>query len=154
MPPMLEQHVGVFLEFQNEEENALGIPLPAGVMRIYQEDSEGMLQFAGEDRIEHTPKDEKVTLRMGSAFDVIGDRVQKDYRRISGNTHESDYEITLRNHKDSDIVVDVIEPFSGDWRVFDASQEYEQRDARTAIFSVPVAKDGEVTLTYSVRVTY
>ncbi len=154
MPPMLEQHVGVFLEFQNEEENALGIPLPAGVMRIYQEDSEGMLQFAGEDRIEHTPKDEKVTLRMGSAFDVIGDRVQKDYRRISSNTHESDYEITLRNHKDSDIVVDVVEPFSGDWRVFDASQKFEQRDARTAIFSVPVAKDGEVTLTYSVRVTY
>ncbi len=154
MQPMLEQHVGVFLEFQNEEENALGIPLPAGVMRIYQEDSEGMLQFAGEDSIEHTPKDEKVTLRMGSAFDVIGDRVQKDYRRISSRTHESDYEIALRNHKDSDIVVDVVEPFSGDWRVFDASQEYEKRDARTAVFSVPVVKDGEAKITYSVRVTY
>ncbi|MDZ4859636.1 MAG: DUF4139 domain-containing protein, partial [Candidatus Hydrogenedentes bacterium] len=72
VPPTGEEHVGVFLEFQNKEANGLGMPLPAGVMRVYQEDSEGMLQFAGEDRIKHTPKDEKITLRLGEAFDVIG----------------------------------------------------------------------------------
>lgn len=154
VPPMIGEHVGVFLEFRNEDENALGIPLPAGVMRVYQEDSEGMLQFAGEDRIEHTPKDEKVTLRMGNAFDVIGERVQTDYEVISGNVHESEFKVTLRNHKEQDIVVDIVEPMPSDWRILSSSMEHEKRDAQTAVFSVPVKADGEATVTYRVRVRY
>jgi len=154
MPPMLEEHVSVFLEFENEEENSLGMPLPAGVMRIYQADSEGMMQFAGEDRIEHTPKDETVTLRMGKAFDVIGERLQKDYERISDRVHECAYKITLRNHKDNDIMVDVVEPMPHDWKILDTSHEFEKKDAHTALFHVPVAKDGEATITYRVRVKY
>ena len=152
IPPIKEQRVGVFLEFRNDKENRLGIPLPAGVMRIYQEDSEGMLQFAGEDRIDHTPKDEDVTLKMGNAFDVIGERVQTEYERVSPNVHESAFEITLRNHKESDVVVDVVEPMPGDWRIYDESQPYEKKDAQTAIFRVPVAKDAEAKVTYRVRV--
>ena len=154
IPPIKEQRVGVFLEFRNDKENRLGIPLPAGVMRIYQEDSEGMLQFAGEDRIDHTPKDEDVTLKMGNAFDVVGERVQTDYERVSQNVHESAFEITLRNHKESDVVVDVVEPMPGDWRIYDESQPYEKKDAQTAIFRVPVAKDGEAKVTYQVRVRH
>jgi len=154
LPPMEEERVGVFLEFRNEEANHLGIPLPAGVMRIYQEDSEKMLQFAGEDRIKHTPKDETVRLKMGMAFDVVAQRVQKDYQRIAPNVHESSYEITLRNHKESAIVVDVVEPMPGDWQILEKSQEFVKKDARTAIFSVPIAKDGEVKVTYRVRVKY
>lgn len=154
MPPMLGEHIGVFLEFQNEKENALGIPLPGGVMRVYQEDSEGMLQFAGEDRIEHTPKDEKVTLRMGNAFDVIGERVQTNYEVIASNVHESQFKITLRNHKEQDIVVDVVEPMPSDWRILSSSMEFEKRDAQTAVFSVPVKANGEATVTYHVRVRY
>ena len=154
MPPMLGEHVGVFLEFDNREANALGMPLPAGVMRIYQEDSEGMLQFAGEDRIKHTPKDETVTLRMGNAFDVIGERVQTDYRRIASNVHECRFEIILRNHKEEDIVVDIVEPMPGDWEVIVSSMEFEKKDAHTAVFHVPVRSDGEATVTYRVRVTY
>jgi len=154
IPPIKEQRVGVFLEFRNEEANQLGIPLPAGIMRIYQEDSEGMLQFAGEDRIDHTPKDEDVTLKMGNAFDVVGERVQTDYERVSQNVHESAFEITLRNHKENDIVVDVVEPMPGDWRISEESQPYEKKDAHTAIFRVPVAKDGEAKLIYRVRVRH
>lgn len=154
MPPMLGEHVSVFLDFENREENALGMPLPAGVMRIYQQDSEGALQFAGEDRIEHTPKDETVTLRMGKAFDVIGERVQTDYRRIASNVHEAAFEIVLRNHKEEDIVVDVVEPMPSDWEILFRSQEFEKKDAQTAIFRVPVPKDGEVKVTYRVRVRY
>jgi len=154
VPPMIGEHVGVFLEFCNEEDNALGIPLPAGTMRIYQEDSDGMLQFAGEDRIEHTPKDETVRLHMGNAFDVIGERVQTNYEVIAGNVHESEFKITLRNHKEQDIVVDVVEPMPGDWRILSSSMPFEKRDARTAVFSVPVKADGEATVTYHVRVRY
>ena len=151
---MPEQKVGVFLKFRNDEQNSLGIPLPGGTMRIYQEDSEGMLQFSGEDRIQHTPKDEDLRLRMGNAFDVVGERVQKDYTVIGSNVHESEYEITLRNHKESDIIIDVVEPMPGDWNILSNSNPYEKRDARTAVFSMPVAADGEVVLTYRVRVRF
>ncbi|MCC6797024.1 MAG: DUF4139 domain-containing protein [Candidatus Hydrogenedentes bacterium] len=154
VPPTGEEHVGVYLEFRNEEKNGLGVPLPAGVMRVYQEDSEGMLQFAGEDRIKHTPKDENVRLRLGEAFDVIGERVQKEYQVIGTNVHESAYEITLRNHKETDITVDVVEPMPGDWRILEKSHEFVKEDARTAVFSIPVPKDGEVKLTYRVQVRY
>ncbi|MCC6697328.1 MAG: DUF4139 domain-containing protein [Candidatus Hydrogenedentes bacterium] len=152
IPPTGEEHVGVFLEFENEEANHLGIPLPAGVMRVYQEDSEGMLQFAGEDRIEHTPKDETVTLRMGDAFDIIGERVQTDYKVLGPRTHESAYEVTIRNHKEEDVVVDIVEPMPGDWRILTTSQEFEKKDAHTAIFHMAVPKDGEVKVTYRARV--
>lgn len=154
VPPTGEEHVGVFLEFRNEEKNGLGMPLPAGVMRVYQEDSSGMLQFGGEDRIKHTPKNENVKLRMGEAFDVIGERVQKEYRVIGSNVHESTYEITLRNHKESNITVDIVEPMPGDWRILEKSHDFVKKDARTAVFSVPVAKDGEVKVTYSVQVRF
>lgn len=154
VPPVKEEQVGVFLKFRNDEANHLGMPLPAGVMRIYQEDTDGMLQFAGEDRIEHTPKDEDVKLKMGDAFDVIGERVQTDFQQIAPNVTESAFEITLRNHKDKDIVIDVVEPMPGDWKILQKSQEFEKKDAHTAIFHVSVAKDGAAKVTYRVRVTY
>jgi len=152
MPQMAPEKVGVFVEFRNDEANHLGVPLPAGVMRLYQEDSDGMLQFSGEDRVDHTPKDEKVRLRMGNAFDVVGERVQSDFQIIASNTFESSYKITLRNHKESDVVVDVVEPMTADWKIIESSIPSEKRDAQTAVFSVPVKADGEVVLTYRVRV--
>jgi hypothetical protein len=91
---------------------------------------------------------------MGDAFDVIGERVQTDYRVFGGNVHESAYEITLRNHKEQDVTVDIVEPMPGDWRILSVSQDYEKKDAQTAIFHVPVAKDGEVTVSYRVRVRF
>lgn len=149
-----KQNVDVFLAFENKEENGLGIPFPAGIMRIYQEDSEGMLQFAGEDRIPHTPKDEEMRLRMGSAFDIIGERTQTDFTKIATRVIESSYEIKIRNHKATPIVVDVIEPMPADWTIIRESQAHIEKDAHTAIFQLAVEPDEEKILTYRVRVRY
>ena len=154
IPPMKDQKVAVFLKFANKKENNLGMPLPAGVMRVYQEDSEGMLQFSGEDRIQHTPKDEDVRLRLGNAFDVVGERTQLDYSKIADNVFESEFEIKVRNHKESDITVDIVEPMPNDWDILKKSHAFVKKDAHTAVFSVPVAKDGETIVTYRVRVRF
>jgi hypothetical protein len=152
VPQTAPEKVGVFVEFKNDDANHLGVPLPGGVMRLYQEDSEGMLQFAGEDRIQHTPKDEKVRLKMGNAFDVVGERVQTDFQIVSDRVFESAYKITLRNHKESDVIVDVVEPMTADWRILESSHPSEKRDAQTSVFSIPVKADGEVVVSYRVRV--
>lgn len=154
IPPQKEEKVGVFLRFKNKEENHLGMALPSGVMRIYQEDSEKMLQFSGEDNIKHTPKDEEVRLHLGNAFDVVGERTQTDFQRISDRVFESAYEIKLRNHKDTNISVDVVEPMTDDWTIQEKSSEFIKKDARTAVFSLPVAANGETVLKYRVRVKY
>ena len=152
MRPLEKQKIGVFLKFENKKKNQLGIPLPAGVMRVYQEDGDGMLQFSGEDRIQHTPKDEDVRLKLGNAFDVVGERKQTDFERIADEVYESAFEIKVRNHKESDIKVDIVEPMQGDWRIIEKSQDFVKKDAYTAVFSVPVPKDGEAVVTYRVRV--
>ena len=150
--PLEKQKVGVFLEFENKKENLLGMPLPAGVMRVYQEDSDGMLQFSGEDRIEHTPKDEDVRLKMGNAFDVVGERIQTDFEKVSKNVYESAFEIKIRNHKETDVTVDIVEPMPNDWRILENSHDYVKKDAHTVIFSVPAEKDVETVVTYRVQV--
>jgi len=156
IPPIGEKDrkVEVFLKFQNEEANGLGMPLPAGVVRVYEEDSRGLLQFSGEDRIEHTPKDEEVKVKLGNAFDVVGERTQTDYQRIADNVHEAAFEIKLRNHKETPITVDIVEPMTADWAILQSSHEYKKKDAQTAVFSVPVPVDGETVVTYRVRVRY
>ena len=148
------QNADVFLYFQNREEDGMGMPLPAGVIRVYQEDRSGMLQFSGEDRIQHTPRNEEVRLTLGKAFDVVGDRIQTDYRSLGTRTHEAAFKIDLRNRKDTAITVDVVEPMPGDWTVVSESHPHEKRDARTAVFSLDIPADGEVELTYRIRVTY
>ncbi len=154
IPPQKEEKVGVFLKMMNKEENHLGMPLPAGVMRVYQEDSEKMLQFAGEDHIKHTPKDEEVRLRLGNAFDVVGERTQTDFQRLSDRIFESAYEIKIRNHKQNNITVDVVEPMTEDWTILEKSHEFVKKDSRTAVFSLPVPVNGETVLKYRVRVQY
>lgn len=149
-----EQNADTYLEIQNKEENQLGMPLPAGIMRVYQADKSGMLQFSGEDRIKHTAKDEEVRLRLGSAFDIVGERKQTDHKALTNSDHEAAFEITLRNHKEQDVVIDVIEPMPGDWKILEKSQEFVKEDAHTAVFHVAVPADGETVLTYRVRVTY
>jgi hypothetical protein len=91
---------------------------------------------------------------MGQAFDVIGERVQMEYQRIAANVHEAQFEITLRNHKETDIVVEVVEPMPGDWEILRESAKHVKKDANTAIFSMPVKADGETVLIYRVRVRY
>jgi len=149
-----DQNADVFMTFQNREENGLGMPLPGGIMRVYQADQSGMLQFSGEDRIRHTPKNEEVRLTLGKAFDVVGDRTQDDYKALGPNMHESAFTISVRNRKDAAIKVDVVEPMPGDWNILNESAPHVKKDAHTAIFTLDVPADGEVKLSYRVRIRY
>ena len=148
------QKVGVFIEMENKKDHNLGIPLPKGTVRVYKQDSEGSLQFVGEDSIDHTPKDEKVRVKLGEAFDVVGSRKQTDWKKIASDTYEAAFEISLRNHKKEDVVVKVIEPIPGDWKMLSSSHEYKKAEAFTAEFNFPVPKDKETKLTYRVRMRY
>jgi hypothetical protein len=151
---MSNQKIGVFVEIQNKKENNLGVPLPKGTVRVYKADKEGSLQFVGEDSIDHTPKDEKIRIKLGDAFDVVGSRKQTDWKKIAYDTYEAAFEISLRNHKKEDVVVKVVEPIPGDWKMLNSSHEYKKAEAFTAEFQIPVAKDGETKLTYRVRMRY
>ncbi len=150
----IKDQVEVYYQFRNENKSGLGMPMPAGVVRVYQADSKGGLQFAGEDRIVHTPKDETLNLKIGNAFDVVCERNQIDFEKISSGVYEIEYEITLRNHKAAPITVEVNEPIGGTWRMLRSSYEWTKTAAWAAKFSVPVAQDGTATLKYRVRVTY
>lgn len=148
----LKDPVQVFYKFKNEEKGGLGIPLPAGNVRVYQKDSKGGLLFIGEDHISHTPKDESVTVKIGNAFDVVSERKQTDYKKIAERVYEMEYSITLRNHKDTPITVEVNEPIGGDWEMLSSSYPATKTAAFAAQFHVPVKANTESVLTYRVRV--
>jgi hypothetical protein len=148
------QKVGVFVEITNRKKHNLGIPLPKGTVRVYKNDKEGSLQFAGEDSIDHTPKDEKIRIRLGDAFDVVGSRKQTDWRKKASDTYEAEYEVSLRNHKKENVVVQVVEPIPGDWTMLSSSHAYKKTEAFTAEFEIPVPKDEEVKVRYRVRMRF
>jgi hypothetical protein len=150
----IKDDVQVFYQFKNEEKGGLGMPMPAGTVRVYQADSRDGVQFVGEDRIAHTPKDETINIKIGNAFDVVCERKQTDFRKISTNVYEMEYEITLRNHKAAPISVEVNEPIGGSWQMVRSSHKWTKTEAWAAQFAVPVTVDGTSVLTYRVRVTY
>jgi hypothetical protein len=141
----------VYYKFKNEEKAGLGMPLPAGNVRVYQKDSKGGVLFIGEDRIDHTPKDEDVTVHIGNAFDIVAERKQTDYKRIDNHVWEMEFEITLRNHKDTPITVQVNEPIGGDWEMLSSSYKFTKTAAFAAQFNVPVDKNGTSVLKYRIR---
>jgi hypothetical protein len=143
--------VMVFYKFKNEEKAGLGMPLPAGNLRVYQKDSKGGVLFIGEDHIDHTPKDETVTVHIGNAFDVVAERKQTDYKRIDTHVWEMEFEITLRNHKDSPITVEVNEPIGGDWEMLSSTYKFTKTAAWAAQFKVPVDKNSTSVLKYRIR---
>ena len=148
------QKVGVFLDFENSEKNGLGMPLPAGIVRVYKSDASGAQQFIGEDRIDHTPRDETVRIKMGEAFDVVGDRRQMDFDIIADCVTESEWEIKLRNHKDEEVEVEVFEPIGADWEILSSSHRATKLDAHTFKFTVKIPPRGETTINYRVRVRW
>jgi hypothetical protein len=150
----IPQPVKVFYKFKNDQKSNLGMPLPAGTVRVYQADSKGAVQFAGENTISHTPKDEEVRVYVGDAFDVVCERKQMDYKKLASNLTEFEYQITLRNHKNSAVAVEVREPVGGDWEVVNSNYKWTKLDATTIGFSIPVEKDGAATLDYRVRVKW
>lgn len=147
----LKDPVLVYYKFKNEEKAGLGIPLPAGNVRVYQKDSKGGILFAGEDRIDHTPKDETINIHIGNAFDVVAEHKQTDYKSISSHVWEMEFEVTIRNHKDGPIMVEVNEPIGGDWDMLSSTYKYTKTAAFAAQFNVPVAKDGKAVLKYRIR---
>jgi len=150
----IREKVGVFVQFRNAQTNKLGMPLPAGTIRLYKKDDKGNQQFIGEDKIDHTPKDEDVRVKVGDAFDLVADRKQTDYKVIARNVYEYAYEIKIRNHKDVPVTIVVNEPIGGDWEMITSTFEAKKTAAFAAQFNVPVARDGEATLSYRVRVRY
>jgi len=148
------QKVSVFLDFDNSERNGLGMPLPKGIVRVYKRDHTGALQFIGEDLIDHTPRDEELRIKMGEALDVVGDRCQMDYAVISGCISESTWRIDLRNHKDEDVEVMLVEPVGGDWQILSSTHPFEQTDAWTFTLTPEVEANGETRVEYRVRVRW
>src|SRR5277367_6415705 len=147
----IKDPVMVYYKFKNAEKAGLGMPLPAGNLRVYQKDSRGGVLFVGEDHINHTPKDEDITVHIGNAFDIVAERKQTDYKKIDTHVWEMEYEITLRNHKDTPIVVQVNDPIGGDWEMLSSSYKYTKTGAFAAQFDVPVEKDGTAVLKYRIR---
>jgi hypothetical protein len=157
--------VGVFVEFENKEAAHLGMPLPKGVIRVYKKDAAGNAQFVGEDKVDHTPKNEKVRLKLGEAFDVTAAKKQVDFMNnktvpVTGSRgkfvteYESSYEVVLKNAKKEAVTVTVMEPMPGDWRVLTESHPHTKGASNTAIWSIKVPPEGSSTLTYRSLVRY
>jgi hypothetical protein len=150
--------VEVFLKFSNDKASGMGMPLPAGRVRVSQQDkADGSLEFIGEDTIGHTPKDEDLRVKLGTAFDVVGERRQTDFTvNTKGRVMEEAFEIKVRNHKTQPVEVIVRETLYrwSQWTLLQQSQPSEKKDAQTVEFPVRVAADGEATVTYRVRYTW
>src|SRR4029077_17503539 len=147
----LKDPVQMYYKFKNEEKANLGMPLPAGTVRVYQADSRGDVLFAGEDRIDHTPKDEQISLHVGNAFDVVAEGKQTDFKKVWNDSYEMEYEITQLNHKTIPITVEVNEPIGGDWEMLNSTFKWTKTAAFAAQFVVPVENDGTSVLRYRVR---
>ncbi|MCI5207942.1 MAG: DUF4139 domain-containing protein [Candidatus Electrothrix sp. ATG2] len=151
--------VGVFVELNNSKEAGIGQPLPAGIMRVYKKDSSGSLQFVGEDRIDHTPENETVRLKLGDAFDVTADKKQSDFKKLSGFSRynyafESAFEMVLKNAKDESVTVRVQEPVPGDWEIIEESAPHSKESASAAVWHINIEPKSSTVLTWRVKVKY
>lgn len=151
--------VGVFVEFENKEASNLGMPLPKGIVRVYKNDKSGNAQFVGEDRIDHTPKNEDIKLKLGDAFDVTADKKQTNFKKATAigkynQAYTASFEIILKNAKDEEVEVTVHEPIPGDWKMKNESHPHEKAAAGTAEWKIKVPAEGKTKLSYDVLVRY
>ena len=145
--------VKVNLEFLNSKAEGLGMPLPKGKIRVYKVDVDKSMEFVGEDQIDHTPKDEKVRVYVGDAFDIVGERTRTNFQKISDNVMEETYQLKLRNHKEEKVEVTVVEhlyPYTN-WEILESNFKYEKKDASTIEFKIPLEKNQEQIVNYKVR---
>lgn len=142
----------VYIDIMNKKNIGLGKPLPKGLVRVYKYDAPNNIIFIGEDRIGHTPAGEDLRVKTGEAFDIVSERKQTDWVRIAEGVFESSMEIGIINHKDKDVVVTVIEPVPGDWRVLHTTHDYRKTGANEIEFDVAVPAGEETKLSYRVRV--
>lgn len=151
--------LAVFVDFDNKESSRLGMPFPKGIMRVYKNDSRGNPQFVGEDRIDHTPKNETIRLKLGEAFDVTADKKQTDFKKLPNPTKgtsafESAYEIVLKNAKKEKVTVTVQEPIPGDWKIVQSSHPSEKTSSNTATWKIDIPAEGQTRLVYRTQVKY
>ena len=147
-----EISAAVVVEFENSEANNMGMPLPAGTVRLYKADRDGQLQFLGEDNIGHTPRNEELRLYVGDAFDVVAERKIVSNERISDNVYEQTVEVEVRNRKETSTQVTVVEPVYGDWTMRNESHPHEKLDAYTIAFPLTIGAGETATVRYTVRV--
>ncbi|MFH1055069.1 MAG: DUF4139 domain-containing protein [Candidatus Altiarchaeota archaeon] len=142
--------VQVKLNFNNSQNNGLGMPLPKGKVRVFKEDADGKLQFIGEDSIDHTPKDETLRILVGNAFDIVGERKQMSVEDL-GCQYEVTWQVTLRNHKDENVKVTVLENAYWDWKITKENYQHIKESNQKIKWVIPVTANGESTLTYTIR---
>ncbi len=164
--PMVDRNYGtesnkkvdIYLRFKNAKDNGMGMPLPAGRIRVSKQDpADKTLEFIGEDTIDHTPKDEKLLVKLGSAFDVVGERRQVNFRvDTSRDWMEETIEIKLRNHKKEAVKVIAKENLYRwvNWEITNTTHKYEKTDARTIEFPVERKPDEEARIEYTVKYTW
>jgi len=145
------EKVRVVMRFENSKESGLGVPLPAGKVRVFKADADGSLEFLGEDMIDHTPRDEEVKIYVGNAFDIVAERTRTDFSKISDRVVMETFEIRVSNHKDEDVVVTVTEHISGDWDVRKESHPFKKIKSDAIEFQLPIEANGEAVLAYTVR---
>lgn len=151
--------VAVYVGLKNDEKSHLGIPLPKGIVRVYKKDDAGNAQFIGEDRIDHTPKNEEVELKLGDAFDITADKKQVDFKKQSAVLKydfvaDISFVIKLKNAKSTPVTVNVMEPIPGDWEMIKETHRHEKAAAHSARWKVDVPAEAETKLEYTVRVRY
>ncbi|QQS37294.1 MAG: DUF4139 domain-containing protein [Ignavibacteriales bacterium] len=151
--PGLAGKVNVIVEFENKEGNNLGVPMPKGKVRVYKSDGESV-EFIGEDMIDHTPKNEKLKLKIGDAFDIVAEEIQTENKRITDRVSEQAYDLKFRNRKKEDVVIEVERGLGLNWEVLSSSINYEKKDSQNITFKVPVKADGETVLKFRVRYSY
>jgi len=145
--------VKVAIEFKNSKATGLGMPLPAGRIRMFKADDDGSMILIGEDRIKHTPKDEDLKVTVGHAFDIVPEEKLVDQVRVSSKVEERTWEIEIRNRKNEDIVITVEKYLYGYWDIVETSLEFEKKDANTVTFEMPVSANKIATLRLKVRFT-
>ena len=151
--------VGSYIHFKNKKKNNLGLPLPKGIIRVYKKDKSGNAQFIGEDKIDHTPENEKVTLKLGDSFDVTADKKQTDFKKVKGFSqyhyvYTAEFEVTLKNAKNKEQNVTVREPIPGDWDILSSTHIHKKTAAHTAEWKISIPAKKKVVLKYKVRVKH
>ncbi len=142
------------LTFKNKKSRNLGIPLPKGIVRVYQKDSKGNAQFIGEDRIDHIAENETVKLKLGKSFDVSAVYTQTDYQKISSNTHKTSHKVVFNNAKDTSQDIKLIETLYGDWEITKSSEKWEKANSKKAQWIITLPAKSKKELTFSVMTTY
>lgn len=149
--------VQVFLELTNDTDSNLGLPLPAGTLRVYKQDRNGQAQFIGEDRIDHTPTHKQIRVLLGQSFDVTAERRQSEFTKRSGSgpwqyEYDSAFEVVVNNAKPEPVEVKLQERLPGDWKILEESAPHAQGNAQIAVWTLQVPAEGSTTLRYRARV--